>query len=142
MNIAEYVTRVITKQEVRKSKCSDCGLLIICFFSFLILVLSFLLANYAIIRNEKKLLDDINDDDNYNDNYNDKNNYNVKIIHNCRSTIAIFNLLLLSLHGGLVKVYLLLLCTLLPSHQPLEQTINSFVTASLLYIYITYSCRT
>lgn len=44
--------------------------------------------------------DSDSDNRNYNDNDSDKNNYNVEIIRNCRSTIAICNLLLLSLHGG------------------------------------------
>lgn len=51
-------------------------------------------------RNEKLFDDSDNSNRNYNDNDSDKNNYNVEVIRNCRSTIAICNLLLLSLHGG------------------------------------------
>lgn len=79
----------------------------------------------ALTWNKRKLFYN-NDDENrnYNDNDSDKNNYNVEIIRNCRSTIAICNLLLLSLHGGWLK-YIYFFCTrLLPSHQHLRQTID------------------
>lgn len=70
---------------------------------------TFVLVNRAEVEVKESPDDSDNNNRNYNDNDSDKNNYNVEIIRNCRSTIAIFSLLLLSLHGGLVKVYLLLL---------------------------------
>jgi len=91
---------------------------------FTLILISFFYMPIALTRNKKRNILVRQWQCNYNDNDSDKNNYNVEIIRNCRSTIAICNLLLLSLHGGWLK-YIYFFCTrLLTSHQHLRQTIN------------------
>jgi len=121
LNINCDATETEVRYSVAKSKC-NCWLLVICFsLSFLS---PFFYMPIALTRNKKRNILVRQWRCNYNDNDSDKNNYNVEIIRNCRSTIAICNLLLLSLHGGWLK-YIYFFCTrLLPSHQHLRQTIN------------------
>lgn len=95
-----------------KSKCSHCRLLVNLFVPHS-LVIPPLCSSIALVSPSKRESPDDSDNNNgnYNDNDSDKNNYNVEIIRNCRSTIAIFSLLLLSLHGGWLK-YIYFLCML------------------------------